>query len=190
MNYSSPQIIVDQVLRNDMDPPSDEYSPYDFGAHIARHISEDVAKDVVRKSFEILPGTLAASFLEGFLQNVALHQLDTLLLEALLHSREIGAGGAIVEFLQNFCGLSADDIARRILVQLSATRDGNEQNRLSYALWCLICGETYEIASGNLRQAPDIRVDECINNVLTTMLLTDYAKTTLEECLGRTRKKR
>jgi hypothetical protein len=187
MTNVAAQRIVEQVLRNDLDPPDEDYSPYDFGASVASQVSDEVARELVRKAFELLPGTLAGSFLEGFLQNAAPDRLDLLLMEALAHAREVGAGSTVVELLQEFGGLSAEETARRLVAQLGDTRDVEQQNRLSYALWSLVRGETYDVERGELKTPHRIPLGDAIAHILATAPLTEYARTTLQECLGRTR---
>lgn len=175
--------IVDEILSYDGEPPHADYSPYEFGVQVGSQVASDVASDVVRSCFESLPGTLAESFLDGFLETAAIDSLDDLLFDSIAKSREVGAGGAILRLLERFGGLADSQIAERIMDRVFDARQPSEQDRLCFALWALLCGETYNVGSGRVFRNRGVRTVGRIPEILKTQRLTDYSRSALMECM-------
>ena len=175
--------IVNKVLAYDIDPPNVDYNPYDHGVEVASQIPTNIGGDIVRKCFEELPGTTAVSFLEGFLAVANIQSLDVLLLDCLPNTRDVGAGSAIVTLLRDVCGLTPTEIGDQVMDRLTDTVCGGAQDRVCFALWALICGECYDVKSGEVRRNPITFSGSRISNLVESLVLTHYAKTTLEECM-------
>ena len=129
--------IVDAVIQNDLAPPSAEYSTHDYGNNIARSLTPDGAALLVSACLKSLPGSLAATFLDGVLESIEVPQLEHVLLTSLSHTSEVSSAGPIVDWLIAHCDLGPGDIAKKMLYAIHNTTDAQAQNTHAYALWIL-----------------------------------------------------
>ena len=127
--------IVQAVLQHDDEPPSDEYSPYDYGWAVGRTLSEGSAASLVAECLRVLPGSLASSFLDGVLDSASIPNLEDVLFDVLPHAREVSSASPIVGYLLEKCKHDPVDLVTRLLSRIQQTSDEGAQNRLAYALW-------------------------------------------------------
>ncbi|MBL9080869.1 MAG: hypothetical protein JNK76_03635 [Planctomycetales bacterium] len=179
--------IVQRVHEYFTDPPSEDYSTYDFGREIARTLPAIYHQDVVRRCYEALSGVLAESFLEGFLELTALPELGNLLLDRIATTADIGAAAGIVRLAQEFGGLTAQQTADGIIERFLVATDSSQQDRLAYALRCVLCCETFHVATGQTTRNSLVLARQRILQIISNNLsLSQYARSTLEECLSKT----
>ena len=93
--------IVAELLAFDECPPDAEYSPFEHGERVGSEISPSEAGILILECWKSLPGTLAASFLEGLLEATNIESLDLILLDSIRSSQEVGSVGAIVNLLRD-----------------------------------------------------------------------------------------
>ena len=185
MNQNSAQAVVENLLAFDANPPDVNYSPFDYGESVATNVCEPEAKQIVEQCLRLLPGTLATSFLEGFLGRYLPDSIDLILMHTIPEVQDLGSAGSIVELLRQSCGMEDQEIADRILDSMKDLNAGAAQDRLSFALWSVICGETYDVQNAVTRCNGDILVKNKLSSILENLSLTDYSRSTLKECMTR-----
>lgn len=175
--------IVRNVLRDDGDPPSADYSPYDYGAEVAREVNEDSARLLVTESLRVLPGSLAESFLNGVLDHHSITSLKDILLEALPHGREIGSATAVVGFLLNRCHMTRLDLVAWLASEIQRTAEPHAQDLYAFATW-LVFGDQKAPPEMNAKGGDDGLIQNALVKVPTAHL-TKYARETLDRCKGK-----
>jgi hypothetical protein len=177
--------IVDRITEYDISPPDSDYTPYRFGIEIAPQVDSGLVANVIRQCIEKLPGTLAESFLDGFLEMIDASNVDEILFDALRNSLEVGSGAAVVRLMRKFSSLTDEEIAVRIINQIASDNESAAQDRFAFALWSLICGEAYDVAAESTYSVP-VRVGwREMTELLRKEGLSDYTRATLLECYQR-----
>jgi hypothetical protein len=184
--------VIQQIEEFDINPPDENYFEPDFGERVASECSTDVARDMVVACFKRLHNTVAASFLDGFLKKVQIESLGNLLLDCIVLARGINATGSIVDFLREFAGLSDIEIADQLLDRLEIAKSEEEQNRLSYGLWIVACGITIVFQEEKIdnnwpyssRDPVTIQFISRIREVMSNSTLSNYSRSSLEECIA------
>ena len=175
--------IVRNVLRDDADPPSADYSPYDYGSEVARDVSEESAPLLVGESIRVLPGSLAESFLNGVLDHRSIASLGDILLEALPHGREIGSATAVVGFLLNRCHMTRLDLIVRLTGEIQRTPESHAQDLYAFAIW-LVLGDQKAPPQMSTTGVDGTLIQSALASVHTARL-TAYARQTLVRCKGK-----
>lgn len=163
--------LIKGLLAFDLEPPREDYSPLEFGERLGREMPADRARQLIAECWSSLPGSLAESFLEGFLETAIIDDLPSVLLNCLSSTREVSSVCSIVSFLRNKLRMGSIEIIGYSVDQLGRTSDAEEQNRLAYAIQC---------AGGHLGSEA-----ERIRELQETKRLTAYARSCLDEASRR-----
>jgi hypothetical protein len=180
MNKIDVKQVVRNVLRDDGDPPSADYSPYDYGAEVAHKVNEESVPLLITESLQVLPGSLAESFLNGVLDHHSIASLKDSLFEALPRGREIGSATAIVSFLLNRCHMTRLDLVSRLATEIQRTTEAHAQDLYAFAIW-LVFGDQKSPPQMNPKMEDDRLIQSTLAKVPTDPL-TKYAREILSRC--------
>lgn len=163
--------LVADLLSFDSSPPDASYSHLEHGEKIGAQVTANEAREIVRVCWQALPGSLAESFLDGFLDTAKMECPVGVFLECLDDSREVSSAPLIVGFLKGRFRLSTSEIIDHCLARLDLSGDAGAQDRLAYAI----------LAAGTL--ASDQRTR--LSMFLQTRTVSEYAEECLREALRR-----
>jgi hypothetical protein len=176
------QAVIETILRDDAEPPDENYSPVEFAATLARSLSRDEVRELIRAAIRRLPASLAASILEG-VSSFAANALDPqLLFDTISSGRQVESAGAVVQFIVSTFSVAPDDVAAELFRRLDRASESEVQNRYSFGLWTLFCGETLLIAENKVVGHLVSPADEEIGRQLLRRDFSQYAKEVLREC--------
>lgn len=186
MNTSRVTQIIQEVIRNDADPPSEDYSPYDFGFRAANGMDEEQVRLLINESVRCLPGALAESFLNGVFDQTGLNiSLAGTLLDALPEGSEIGSSAAVVCLLREKFKMPRLDLFRRLVFELERTNKPHSQDLYAFAIW-IVAGEP---SFPTVPEAPLLDQKSVYRDLIRSTLakipmasLTEYARGRLEQC--------
>ncbi len=147
-NLTSGEVLV-LLLNYDAEPPDEEYSPHEHGLQLREAFSCENAAELAGDCIRHLPGSLASSFLEGFLGSESDTTIATALLNSIPHAKETGSAGDAVSLLRNNFRMSRSAILTRICELLVASRTEAEQDRLSTAVRYLVSSRNLDTQAGN-----------------------------------------
>jgi hypothetical protein len=177
--------IISNVLKNDADPPSDDYSAYDYGARATRGFDEMSASLLIIESFRRLPASLAESFIEGILDQIPVLQLNDTLFSALPQVCDVTSAATIARLVASRGRIPRLNILMRLFSGMRQTAHEHEQNAYAYAIWTTL-GDRHS-TDGTV--VPVSRENAIIDGLIEDMLdpksrvaLTDYSRGTLERC--------
>jgi hypothetical protein len=161
-------MLVQRVLENDLNPPSEDYDTYEYAASIARGIDDESASLLIRAGLEALPASLAESFLDGILDNVSVGSLNETLFAVLPRVRELTSAGVVVHLLVHRCHIGRVEIVKRLLAGINSRRNQDAQDAYAYALL---------IAAGQKTEENPVR--EAINDDQVRSLISTFSKSGL-----------
>src|SRR5262249_55436869 len=127
-------LLVQRALENDLNPPSEDYDTYEFAASIARGMDGESAASLISASLEILPASLAESFLDGILDNVSVRSLNETLFAVLPRVRELTSAAVIVHLLARRGQVGRVEIVQRLLAGIDSRRYQDAQDAYAYGL--------------------------------------------------------
>ena len=182
MSEMNVQQIIHNVLRNDENPPSADYSIYDYAAEVARDLDKGLLPALVTESIRQLPSATAMSLLENVLDYVSVPSLKDVLLDVLPQCRDVTSAGNVVGLLAERCKMRRFELAMRLIAGIQQAADPCAQSNYAYALFSTL-GHGSRWGAG--LAADDI---ENIRHALAevpTANLTKYARETLEECIAK-----
>lgn len=163
--------LVADLLSFDSSPPDASYSHLEHGERIGAQVTADEAREIVRVCWQSLPGSLAESFLDGFLDTAKMECPAGVFLECLDDSREVSSAPLILGFLKGRFQLSTSEIIDHCLARLDSCEDSGAQDRLAYAI----------LAAGTLASHQRTH----LSTFLQSKTVSDYAEECLREALRR-----
>ena len=174
--------LIETILRNAEEPPDEDYSPVDFATMLAQSLSSDEVRELARAATTRLWACLAGNVLEG-LSSVAAKTLDPqFLFDSIPSSRQVDSAGKIARFIVSKLAVAPDDVVAELIRRLDQTSDPKVQDRYSFGLWTLFCGETLLIAENKVVGHLVSSADEEIAQQLLRRDLSQYSRETLREC--------
>jgi len=181
--------IISQVLRDDNNPPTADYSPYDYGLEVGQRLDERALADLVIECVRHLPSSLAESFLNGALEERSGILMKNALLKALPQGHETDSASAVLSLLRERSLITRLDLAMHILSEIRETKEAKAQDIYAFAMLIML-GDRQQpgsIAAIELgQQGHDYElIIKALSNLPTTEL-TSYARKTLERCLRQT----
>jgi hypothetical protein len=181
---SPPEVdqIIRAVIRDDIEPPSNDYSVYDYGAEVARSLNQTSASSLIIESLRSLPASLAESFLEGVLDRVSILNLQDILFVALPQVSEITSAATIVQFLIERSAMARPALAMRLLSDIQRTREPHVQNVYAYAILTTLGDRKPVDLTDPVVRQQDAQIQKALEAVPRDKL-TDYARGLLERCM-------
>ncbi len=182
--------VVESVLRRDLDPPSEDYGPYDYGLTIGRTLPPDMLGSLIVECLTFLPATLAASFIEGLLDVEGILKRNDLpeLVDAIFgtfpSSREVSSSSTIVELLTKKFSVHPTELIKNLLDHLMDNHDHHRQDRLAYAIYFSM-GMDANNRSLTRRTHGNLEVNALIETALASSMLSNYAREILLSCITR-----
>jgi hypothetical protein len=174
--------VIETILRDDAEPLDEDYSPVEFAATLARSLSSDHVRELTSAAIRQLPACLADSILEG-ISSVAMNALDPqLLYDTIPSGRQVDSAGTVVQFIVSKFSLPADDVAAELFRRLHLASESEAQDRYSFAIWMLYCGEMLLIAENKVVGHLVSPAEEEIGRQLLRGDLSKYARETLRAC--------
>jgi len=163
--------LITDLLSFDCSPPNASYSHLEHGEKIGSQVTADEAREIVRVCWQSLPGSLAESFLDGFLDTAKMDCPAGVFLECLSDSREVSSAALIVGFLKGRFQLSTSEIIDYCVAQLVSSKEVGAQERLAYAI----------LAAGTLASHQKTQ----LITFLQKCTASEYAEECLREALRR-----
>jgi hypothetical protein len=160
--------ILNDVLKNDLSPPSEEYDVYDYGKIVARDLSQNSLTYLVSQCLCVLPSSLAGSFLQGLLEGKKKSDLMEQLIDIIPIAKEVNSASLAIDIIISHTDLDHHTIALSLLSRLQNKTNDDGQNRIAYALYTL---------PKSLWSLSELK--SLISELLMTISLTDYAKNIL-----------
>lgn len=129
--------IIDAVLRDDENPPDEDYSPADAATRLSGTLSDADVRSFTFVALRRLPACLASSLLEPLLQSRT-HAVDPdTFYDAVVVGRQVDTSHVVVCLLVEVLGISSAEVAATFLSRLDSATDEEVQDRLAYGLWFL-----------------------------------------------------
>ena len=185
MNEIESRSIVQSVLEYDLDPPSEDYNPYDHGVTVAQGLAPEAVAPLVADCFIALPSSLARSFVEGVFAGTTVFPLDDQLIDAIPRVREVSSAGVLADLLIVQRKICPIELAIEFLTRLRPTTDTETQNRYAYAIYATFRSSDQEGRTLSRSPQEDRILDDLIGQVLSSAMLSAYARDTLEACMQR-----
>jgi hypothetical protein len=182
MNEMNVQRIIQNVMRDDENPPSTDYSILSYAAEVARDLDKGLLPALVTESFRQLPSSTAMSLLENVLNHVSVPSLKDVLLDVLPQGREVTSAGNVVRLLAERCQMRRFELAMRLIEGIRLAVEPRAQNNYAYGIFSTL-GHGGRWGTG----LPTTDV-EAIQRALAEVPmanLTKYARETVGECIAR-----
>lgn len=176
--------VVRNLLEYDVTPPDDEYSPFTYGESVASHIRDADIDHFVKGIVSRLPSGLVASFLGGLCTARREVALESTLVASIPGAGEVTTAAVIVDILRDVCKYDDGQVFEELANLLKDHHNASSQDRICFAMWSLICGESYDIPSGEVRRYTGHNVASQIEGIMSRHGLDEYASGLLKQCLS------
>lgn len=181
----TPEDFVRNLLDWDAEPPDAHYSPTLYAASIGRQLAPSDVQRAAELAVRSLPASLASDVLDGLCDSCADAFTPSRAMEWLPYGQVVDSAAAVVRFMMERLSVVPDHALDLLLQRLESERDPQVQDRLAYACWWIVNGETLLVREDKVLGCLFTPVDRRLDQILASRPLSPYARETLMECKSR-----